>query len=141
MNGEEYAQEPCLSRLFAAPDAPVETRAVSGSAFPLTGFHGIFTIPFSRGREGPDAREEILAKPGKQGKRFETRLVELEEIIARLESGETPLEESLVLFEKGSGILRELTGILEEAERKVEILTRDVSGELAVQPFEGEEDE
>ena len=82
-----------------------------------------------------------MAKPGKQGKRFETRLAELEEIIARLESGETPLEESLVLFEKGSGILRELTGILEEAERKVETLTRDVSGELAVQPFEEEEDE
>ena len=36
--------------------------------------------------------------------------------------------------------LKELTGILEEAERKVEILTRDVSGDLHATPFEEEQE-
>ena len=80
-----------------------------------------------------------MARSGKDGKKFEEKLSELEEIVAKLESGETPLEESLVLFEKGTNILKELTGILEKAERKVEVLTRDMSGALKSEPFEGDE--
>ena len=81
-----------------------------------------------------------LVKTNRDGKKFEKKLGDLEEIVAKLESGETPLEESLVLFEKGTTILKELTSILEEAERKVEVLTRDVSGSLLAEPFEEEED-
>ena len=50
-------------------------------------------------------------------------------------------EDPLVLFEKGTGLLKELSGILEEAERKVEVLTREMSGSLVTEPFEEEEDE
>ena len=82
-----------------------------------------------------------MAGSGKDGKKFEKKLTDLEEIVAKLESCETPLEESLLLFEKGTDILKELTGILEEAERKVEVLTRDMSGSLQTEPFEEEEDE
>lgn len=74
------------------------------------------------------------------GKRFEKKVADLEEIVSRLESGETPLEESLVLFEKGTSLLKELTGILEEAERKVEVLTRDLAGNLKTEPFDEEGD-
>ena len=81
-----------------------------------------------------------MAKKAKEGKKFESKLNDLEEIVAKLESGDTPLEESLLLFEKGTGLLKELTGILEEAERKVEILTRDVSGDLHATPFEEEQE-
>jgi len=82
-----------------------------------------------------------LAGSGKDGKKFEKKLTDLEEIVSRLESGDPPLEESLALFEKGTDILRELARILEEAERKVEILTRDMSGSLLSGPYEKEEDE
>ena len=82
-----------------------------------------------------------MAGSGKDGRKFEKKLTDLEEIVAKLESGETPLEESLVLFEKGTGILKELTGILEEAERKVEVLTRDISGSLLTEPFEEDNNE
>ena len=82
-----------------------------------------------------------MAGSGKDGRKFEKKLTDLEEIVAKLESGETPLEESLVLFEKGTGILKELTGILEEAERKVEVLTRDISGSLVAEPFEEDNNE
>jgi exodeoxyribonuclease VII small subunit len=83
----------------------------------------------------------ILAKSDADGKKFEKKVADLEEIVSRLESGETPLEESLVLFEKGTSILKELTRILEDAERKVEVLTRDLSGSFQTEPFEEEEDE
>lgn len=81
-----------------------------------------------------------MVSSGKDDKKFEKRLTDLEEIVAKLESGETPLEDSLVLFEEGTNILKKLTHILEEAERKVEVLTRDMSGSLATEPFEEEED-
>ena len=81
-----------------------------------------------------------MAGSGKDGKKFEKKLTDLEAIVAKLESGETPLEESLVLFERGTGLLKELTGILEEAERKVEVLTREMSDSLLTEPFEEEED-
>jgi len=81
-----------------------------------------------------------LVSSGKDGKKFEKRLTDLEEIVSKLESGETPLEDSLVLFEEGTNILKKLTHILEEAERKVEVLTRDMSGSLVTEPFEEEED-
>ncbi len=81
-----------------------------------------------------------MVSSGKDDKKFEKRLTDLEEIVAKLESGETPLEDSLVLFEEGTNILKKLTHILEEAERKVEVLTRDMSGSLVTEPFEEEED-
>ena len=81
-----------------------------------------------------------MVSSGKDGKKFENKLTDLEEIVAKLESGETPLEDSLVLFEEGTNILKKLTHILEEAERKVEVLTRDMSGSLVTEPFEEEED-
>ena len=81
-----------------------------------------------------------MVSSGKDGKKFEKRLTDLEEIVSKLESGETPLEDSLVLFEEGTNILKKLTHILEEAERKVEVLTRDMSGSLVTEPFEEEED-
>ena len=36
---------------------------------------------------------------------FEQGTARLEEIVARLESGQAPLDESLKLFEEGSGLL------------------------------------
>ena len=82
-----------------------------------------------------------MAKPGKDGKKFEKRLADLEKIVSRLESGESPLEESLVLFEEGTRILKELTLILDEAERRVEILSQDVSGRFLTEPLEEAEEE
>ena len=80
-----------------------------------------------------------MASKSKEGKQFEKKLLDLEEIVAGLESGDTSLEDSLSLFEKGTKLLKDLTGILEEAERKVQVLTKDASGKLKEEPFTGEE--
>lgn len=61
---------------------------------------------------------------------FEEALKQLEAVVARLESGEAPLEESIRLFEDGmrlSGICRKR---LDEADRKIELLLRK-PGEVA----------
>ena len=62
-------------------------------------------------------------------------------IVAQLEGGDISLEKSLELFEKGTVKLKKLAGVLDEAEKKVEILTRDISGEVKAVPFDEEETE
>lgn len=61
---------------------------------------------------------------------FEAALKQLEEIVQKLEKGELPLEESLVLYEKGIGLSRLCHGKLEEAEGRIEVLMKSASGEL-----------
>lgn len=81
-----------------------------------------------------------MPKPSKEGLKFEKKLSDLEAIVSKLESGDTPLEESLALFEKGTGLLKELSRILEDAEKKVETLSRNASGVLVTEPFEEDEE-
>jgi exodeoxyribonuclease VII small subunit len=72
---------------------------------------------------------------------FETALKELEGIVEQLENGELPLERALELFERGVKLSRECQKRLEEAERKVEILLKNASGEYEAVPFEEPLDE
>lgn len=60
---------------------------------------------------------------------FEAALKRLEEIVQRLEKGELPLEESLVLYEQGITLSRLCHAKLEEAEGKIELLVKDARGE------------
>jgi len=54
---------------------------------------------------------------------FEESLTQLQEIVQALEEGTLGLEESMRRFETGVTLLRNCYRILEEAERKIEILT------------------
>ncbi|OGS38195.1 MAG: exodeoxyribonuclease VII small subunit [Elusimicrobia bacterium RIFOXYA2_FULL_69_6] len=65
---------------------------------------------------------------------FESSLRKLEDIVRDLEAGDKGLEQSLELFEKGVALAKGLTVQLEEAKRKVEVLTKD-GGKLARKPF------
>jgi exodeoxyribonuclease VII small subunit len=65
---------------------------------------------------------------------FETAMRDLEEIVARLEQGDLPLEESLAAFERGVKLTRTCQIALKEAEQKVEILLKK-AGEPAPEPF------
>ncbi len=69
-------------------------------------------------------------------KPFETSLAELEEIVAKLEDGDLPLEKSLDLFEKGIKLSRECRDRLSNAERRIEILMKEADGTLATREFE-----
>ncbi len=68
---------------------------------------------------------------------FEKALAELEALVARMEQGDQPLEQSLKDFERGVALARQCQAALKEAEQKVQILTRDAGGER-LEPFEDE---
>jgi exodeoxyribonuclease VII small subunit len=55
---------------------------------------------------------------------FEDALAELEAIVHQLEEGELGLEESLARYEAGVKHLKHCFALLQQAERKVELLTR-----------------
>ncbi len=69
-------------------------------------------------------------------KSFETSLVELEEIVTKLEAGDLPLDESLELFEKGISLSRSCRERLTNAERRIEILMKDPDGGLIAEEIE-----
>jgi exodeoxyribonuclease VII small subunit len=70
-----------------------------------------------------------MTPPKKTPENFETALQELEEIVAKLESQELPLEDSLTLFEKGIRLSKICSKKLTEAEKKVELLVQELSKE------------
>ena len=67
--------------------------------------------------------------------KFEDSLGRLEQIVSQLEAGNLPLEESLKVFEEGIALARGCAKYLEEAEKRIEILTRDDQGALGTKPF------
>lgn len=66
---------------------------------------------------------------------FEDSLKKLEEIVAQLERGDIPLEESVRLFEEGTRLSLECRQQLEEAEGKVELLVKQRDGAMKREPF------
>jgi exodeoxyribonuclease VII small subunit len=73
--------------------------------------------------------------------KFEEVLHKLEAIVAQMEEGDLPLEETLKAFEEGVRLARFCANKLDEAERKVEKLMRDQAGKLQTTPFSEEEDD
>ncbi len=71
---------------------------------------------------------------------FEESLLELENIVEKLENGQLSLDESLGLFEKGIRLVKECNARLKNAQQKVEKLIES-SDELKSVPFEGQSDE
>ncbi|MBW2625244.1 MAG: exodeoxyribonuclease VII small subunit [Deltaproteobacteria bacterium] len=73
--------------------------------------------------------------------KFEEALQKLEAIVAQMEEGDLPLEETLKAFEEGVRLARFCASKLDEAERKVEKLMRDQAGKLQTTSFSEEEDD
>lgn len=67
--------------------------------------------------------------PADPAARFEGSLKELEDIVARMERGDLPLEESLALFERGMALTRECRSQLDAAELRVRNLLETASAE------------
>jgi len=67
---------------------------------------------------------------------FEKALSRLEEIARQLESGDIPLEESLKMYEEGMKLIEFCNEKLNEAEKKVQKLTRNQDGEFVTEPLD-----
>ncbi len=71
--------------------------------------------------------------------KFEKVFKELQDIVAALEQGDLALDECLAKYEAGVKALRACRQILDEAEKKIETLTKGEGGAFETKPFEGEE--
>lgn len=74
-------------------------------------------------------------------KTFEDALRDLEGIVEKLETGDLSLEEALGAFEEGVSLVRYLEDTLVAVEKRVEVLTRDQSGEFQLQTMTEEDEE
>ena len=68
---------------------------------------------------------------------FEDSLVELEQLVERMEQGDITLEESLKSFERGVTLTRLCQKALQEAEQKVQLLL-EKNGHQTLEPFTDE---
>lgn len=73
--------------------------------------------------------------------KFEDSMTRLEEIVNLMESGEQSLEDSLKLFKEGMRLSEYCSGVLSEAQRKVEVLVKQKDGTYDKQSLDEEDDE
>ncbi len=73
--------------------------------------------------------------------KFETAMRRLENIVNELEKGELDIDKSLQIFEEGIKMSRVCSKKLNEAEKKIEILTKNKKGELIAELFPVDENE
>lgn len=83
------------------------------------------------GKAGPAAGVEALT--------FEAALAELEAIVASLEKGNVPLEESIAIYERGEALKKRCETLLRAAEARVDTITRDAEGQpVGTRPLDPE---
>ncbi|MDF2658344.1 MAG: exodeoxyribonuclease small subunit [Paenibacillus sp.] len=71
---------------------------------------------------------------------FEQAMDKLEQIVAKLESGDVPLEKAIELFQEGMSLSHLCGQKLEQVERKIETLLED-NGNFVKKPFQPVSDE
>jgi len=67
---------------------------------------------------------------------FEQALAELEQIVARLESGQAPLEDSIAMYERGAALKAHCEARLAAARLRVEKIVVGANGASGVEPAE-----
>ena len=73
--------------------------------------------------------------------KFEQAMARLEAIVGELENGDLPLDESLKIFEEGIRLSKNCLKVLEDAERKVEVLVQDKNGKKQLRAFSLDDDD
>ena len=66
---------------------------------------------------------------------FEENIEKLEEILTKLEDEKLPLDTSVKLYEEGMKLIYKCNRELEDAERKIKILTKNSEGEIVETPI------
>jgi exodeoxyribonuclease VII small subunit len=67
---------------------------------------------------------------------FDEALRQLEELAAKLEEGDIPLEDALQVYERAVGLFSLCRGRLESMEQRIEVLTGDLEGSLKTESLE-----
>jgi len=66
-------------------------------------------------------------------KSFESMMGRLETLVEKLEGGNLSLEDSIKSFEEGMALVKTCSTVLQEAEQRIQKLTRDAEGKPAVE--------
>jgi exodeoxyribonuclease VII small subunit len=84
-----------------------------------------------------------MSQPAKSDKPepFEKNLARLDAIVHELEDSALSLDRALVLYEEGMKLSEHCHKQLEEAEGRVEILTKKAGNKMVAEPFEADETE
>ena len=70
---------------------------------------------------------------------FEEAMSELEAVVARLESGDAPLDQSIDLYERGAALRKRCEGQLKNAELRVEKIIQGAEGKATgTAPFDAD---
>jgi exodeoxyribonuclease VII small subunit len=70
---------------------------------------------------------------------FEKALAELETIVTRLERGEVPLAESILIYERGDALKKHCDALLKQAEARVEKIRVGSGGKPeGTEPLDGD---
>ncbi len=72
---------------------------------------------------------------------FEKALKELERLVKQLEENDLPLEESLKTFEHGINLSRYCAKCLDDAEKRIQQLSRDENNEPMLKAWEGDSED
>jgi exodeoxyribonuclease VII small subunit len=73
-------------------------------------------------------RDEMTELPDIASLPFEAAMKELEDIVDRLEKGNVPLEESIVIYERGEALKKHCDDLLKRAEARIEKITFGADG-------------
>lgn len=89
----------------------------------------------------PEARASLTSPKShvqtKSQRTFEQAVSEVEQIVSKLESGKLELAQSLDEYQRGVGTLKECYELLENAERRITLLSGfDADGNPVTEPFE-----
>jgi len=69
--------------------------------------------------------------------KYEEALNRLEHITVQLEKGDLTLDEALTFFEEGIKLVKICSKMLDEAEGKIQVLTKDLEGSQTLKDFNG----
>ena len=70
-----------------------------------------------------------MAQQKQQKQTFEQALAELEKIVTEVEEGKVPLEQSIDRYEQGMKLIQHCRGILDTAEKRIELINKKGQGQ------------
>ncbi|NEX64281.1 exodeoxyribonuclease VII small subunit [Noviherbaspirillum galbum] len=79
------------------------------------------------------SKKAMAAETAGQPVSFEQAMAELEELVARMEAGELPLEASVAAYKRGSELVKFCASQLDKVESQVKVLEGDL-----LRPFGGD---
>ena len=77
----------------------------------------------------------------KQPIRFEDAMLDLEEVVKKLETGEVPLEDAIILYKKGMELSSFCHDKLQNAEKQLITIIDKDDNQIAFNPNKGDDDD